>query len=372
MRGERGREGETPVENKLKMSLYGCNQRLGFAVHIAFKDNGHATPCGHGGAMCRRRIGRSLLRLAWASVLRSGLLGGCLRVLRGLEIWMFCDGVEQDGDAPCNSCERDLARLAVGHEALIELAKYVIVPACGYRSHVERLLEVGSASAWLGRVLDRAALVVERGVAAHLGDALGVEVADVGALREDCAGEARPHALDLAETPVELAKPPVGRYCSVALRFDLGDVLVKALQRTPEVPRRLRIEVVLELVGDDRTGLEEVLSRSDGLLEAFLGFGARLYEMEFLVLERRRVVADHLAVNGVRLLNPPLRLRELARPPCIEAHGLDAARKAFVGQGLLVWAGGLEADYGAELRRLLDQLCPAGPDVSYVFFPPSG
>ena len=316
--------------------------------------------------------GRDLFHLVGASALRSTRLGRGLRVLRGLEVGMLCDGVEQDGDAPGDSCERDLARLAVGHETLVELAENVIVAACGNGSHVESLLEVGSASARLGLVLDRAAFVVERGVAAHLGDALGVEVSDVGALREDYAGEAGPHALDLAEAPVELPEPLVGRYCGVTLSLDLGDVLVEAVQRALEVPRSLRVEVVLELVGDDRAGLEEVLPRPDGLLEAFLGFGAGLDEVQLLVLEGCRVVADHLAVDGVRLLEPPLGLRELARPPCVEAHGLDAAREAFVGQRLLVGAGGLERDECAEFGRLLDHFCPAGPDVSDCFLLSAG
>ena len=197
-------------------------------------------------------------------------LGDVLGILRGLEVRVLGDGVEQNGDFTGHGRECQLACLAVGDEPLVEFPQHVVVPRRAHGGHVQGLREFAPASFRAGLPLDRAALVADRRVPAHLGDALVVELPDVWAFGEHRPGEARADALDLPESPVEVFQALVRRDGRGALLLDPLDVPVDALERVPEVLRRLRVEVVLELVGDDVPGLLEVPARADALFEAFL------------------------------------------------------------------------------------------------------
>ena len=289
--------------------------------------------------------------------------GDVLRILGGDEVWVLRDVVQQDGDAPRDSRERDLAWLALGDKALVDRAEDVVAPACGDRRHVHGLPEVRSAALRLGLLLDRAALVVDRGVAAHLGYAAVRELSDVGAVGEHDAREARADALDRLEPRGKLAHAVVRGNRRVALSLDPGDLLVELGEGLVEALAHLGVGKVLVLVVDDGSRLHQVLARRNSPLQRLVGLGSRLDEVKLIILEGHRVVADHLAVDGVGLLDAPLRFRVLPRSPGVQAHGPDASGEAFFGKRLLVWAGGLEADDGSELERLLDQFGSAGLDV---------
>ena len=138
--------------------------------------------------------------LAGASELSD--FGSCdiLWILRRNEVGISGDVIEQDGDASCDGREREFPGLSLGDEPLVERAKDVVAAACGDGGHVEGLFEIRPPALRLGLVPDCAALVIDGCAPAHFGDALRVEVADVGAACEHCPDKARAYALDLQES----------------------------------------------------------------------------------------------------------------------------------------------------------------------------
>ena len=340
-----------------------------FLARIQAGYKSRTPPRRHGGTRCVHG-GVWLVGLGGASAVALRLRRHCdVRGVFGrLEVRVLGYVVEHDGDVSGNSCERNLARLAALYEPPVRLAEDVVASGCAYRRHVERFGEIAPASLRTRLLLDGAALVVERGVPAHLGYALGVELSDVRTVCKNRAREAGADALDRLEASVEFSHVLILGNGLVALDLDLRNLLVELGKRAFDVPLRVPVCDVLKLIVHDRPGLHEVLAHADRLFQAFVRLGSLLDEMELFVLERCRVVSDHLAVDLVRLLDAPLGFRKAPRSPCVEAHGSDAFREAFVGERLLIGASRLEADDGPELCRLLDQLCPAGLDVSDVFF----
>ena len=368
MRGEGGGDGETPAAIWPKHIRSGGKQRLGLRMRFWNRVKTRHAPCGHGAERSRNR-GRRLLRLAGSSTsaLWMRCRGDDLGVLRRLEVGVFGNVVQQDGDMARDRCQGNLPWLAVGYEPLVYAAEDVVRATAGYRSHVESLPEVGSAALGLGPVLDRAALVVDGSVTAHLGDALRVEVADVGTVGEYRPRKARADAFDLLEPAGEIFHARVAFNCRIAFGLESGNLRVDLLDKLVDGLLHVGVRVVLKLVVDEGPGLHVVLARADGLFEAFLRFGMLLDEMKLRFLERCRVVADHFAVDGVGLLDAPLRFGKAPRLPGVKAHGLHALGEAFVGKRLLIWPCRLEADDGTEFRGPRDQFCPTGLDVLDVF-----
>ena len=356
MRGKGEREEETTSKQRIPRQT----RRMLKTVRV----QGLATPRRRGVDQVRFDRGR-LLRLARPSATALGKrrTSDVLRVLGGNEVGVLRDVVQQNGDTPRDGRECDLAWLALGDKALVDRAEDVVAPACGNRRHVHGLPEIGSAALRLGLLLDRAALVVDRSVAAHLGDATVRELADVRTIGEHDARETRADTLDRLEPRGKLAHAVIRGDRRVAFSLDPGDLLVELGERLVKALAHLGVRKVLVLVVDDGSRLHQVLARGNGPLQRFVGLGSWLDEVQLRFAEGHRVVADHLAVDGVGLLDAPLRFRVLPRSPGVQAHGPDASGEAFVGKRLLVWAGGLEADDGSELERLLDQFGSAGLDV---------
>ena len=294
-------------------------------------------------------------------------LGDVLGVLCRLEVGVLGDVVQQDRYVSGYGRKRNLPGLTVGYESLVDASQNVIRATSGNGSHVERLLEVASAAFGLCLLLDRAALVVDWRVTAHLGDAFRIELADVWAVGEDVASKARPYAFDLLEPSRKIAHAFVALDGCVACGLKLCNLLVDLFEKLGDAPLHVGVGIVLELIVDERPGLLVVLSRADGLFQAFVRFGTSLDEVKLLVLEGSGVVANHLAVDGVCFLKTPLGLRVSACPPSVQAHGTDILREAFVGKRLLVGACRLEAHDRSELGCLRDQFGSAGLDVLDVF-----
>ncbi len=305
--------------------------------------------------------------LAGASALAAFGLCDVFRILRWDEVRISGDVVEQDGDASCDGRERESPGLTLGDEPLVERAQDVVIAACGDGGHVEGFFEIRPPSLRLGLVPDCTALVVNRRAPAHLGDALWIEVADVRAVCEHSPDKARAYAFDLQESVGQMFHPLVVGYGPVAFGLYPRNLPVKLRDGAFEVPARIPVADMFELVVHDRPCFHEVPAYADILFQPFLRLGAGLDEVELLVLERYRVVADHLAVDLVRLLDTPLGFGEPPCAPGVKAHGPDTSREAFFCQGLLIRACRLEADDGIEPCRSFDHLSPAGLDVSDCF-----
>ena len=295
-------------------------------------------------------------------------LGDVLGVLSLLEVGVLGNVVQQDRYVSGYSRKRNLPRLSVGYESLVDASQNVIRATSGNGSHVESLLEVASATLGLCLLLDRGTLMVDGCVSAHLGNAFRVELADVWAIGENVASKARPYALDLLESSRKIAHAFVALYGCVACGLKLCDLLVDLFEKLGDALLHVGVGIVLELIVDERPGFLVVLSCADGFFQSFVRFGTSLDEVKFLILEGCGVVADHLAVNGVSLLKTPLGLRVPACPPGVETHGTDILRETFVGKRLLVWTCCLEAHNRTELGCFRNQSGSAGLDVLDMFF----
>ena len=221
-----------------------------------------------------------------------------------------------------------------------------------------------------GLVPDCAAFVVDRCVPAHLGDALRVEVSDVRAACKHRPDKTRAYALDLQESVGQVFHPLVIGYGLVAPGLYPRNLPVKSRDGAFKMPARIPVADVLKLVVHDCPCLHEVPAHADALFQPLLRFGAGLDEVELFVLEGCRVVADHLAVDPVRLFDAPLGFGEPARAPGVKAYSPYAFCEAFVRERLFIRPRRLEADDGIGPRRSLDHFSPAGLDVSDCFLLP--
>ena len=95
-----------------------------------------------------------------------------------------------------------------------------------------------------------------------------------------------------------------------------------------------------------------------------------LNEWHFAIFERRGEVADHLAVQSVRLLYPASRLGILTSLPGVKASSSHSCGQAFVREVFLVYAGGLETDYSVKLLCGVYDSCPSGLVVLEVLLFP--